>query len=181
VRATSIVLAAAGALILGALLLLFVRVESAPEVEAPRDELAAAMRRYDRNQAMKTASGSRLRQLQAEARAEDTDEAPLPIAREWRSQPAKAQDLHDGVTSTDMAARLDKAQTLYRERKYREAMEASIQLLEEVPDNKQLKRIIIRSACMEKERDTAMRYMGQLPDRDQEFLRAHCKTHGVDM
>ena len=180
-RATNIVLAVAIALVMGALLVLFVRVESTPEIAAPKDELAAAMRRYDRNQAMKTATGSRLRQLQAEAQAEEMDGPPPVLAKDWRAEPAKAHDLHDGVTSTDMVARLDKAQTLYRERKYREAMELSIKLLDEVPDNKQLKRIIVRSACIEKDRDTAARYMGQLSERDQEFLHSHCKRYGVDM
>jgi predicted Zn-dependent protease len=181
VRITSIVLAAAGVLSLGALLVLLLWVESEPEVEVSREQLAAAMRRYDRNEAMKTASGSRLRQLQAEARADEEGERPFVEPHDWRSQPAKAHDLHEGVTSTDMAARLDNAQTMYRERKYREAMETSIELLQEVPDNKQLKRIIVRSACIEKERDTATRYMKLLPDSDQEYLRAHCETYGVNI
>jgi predicted Zn-dependent protease len=181
VRATSIVLAAAGVLSLGALLILFFQVEGGTEVEVPRDQLAEAMRRHDRHEAMKTASGSRLAQLQAEARAEEGDEVPFVEAHDWRSKPAKAADLHEGVTSTDLATRLDNAQTMYRERKYREAMEASMKLLEEVPDNKQLKRIIVRSACMEKERETAVRYMGQLSGSDQEYLRAHCETYGVKL
>jgi predicted Zn-dependent protease len=179
VRATSIVLVAAGVLSLGALLFLLLQVEGETEVEVPREELAAAMKRYDRHEAMKTASGSRLRQLQAEARVDEDGEIPYVEPHDWRSQPAKAHDLHEGVTSTDLATRLDNAQTMYRERRYREAMEASIALLQESPDNKQLKRIIVRSACIEKDRDTALRYMKQLSDSDQEYLRAHCDIYGV--
>lgn len=187
-RVRSIIIALAVFLVLGGLVFLFALVTEGPSDAVPQEKLTQALQRYERTQAAEKAASVERPQPPRPGTPElllsdvpEEDAGPPPEPWQARSKPAHAPDLHEGISDDDLAARLDEAQTLYRSRRYKEAIAQSVELLDEVPDNMQLKRIIVRAACIEGDIGTAGTYIEQLPERDKPFLRSHCKRYGVDM
>lgn len=178
-RVSSIIFAVSAPLVFGAMVYLLMLVTEQPAHPVPQEKLAQALKRYERAQAMKTATGSELKFLQAEQAAEEEEKPAIPW--EARAIPAKAPELHTPGLSESLIVRLDNIQTMYRNTEYRAVIDQGIKLLEEVPDNLQLKRLIIRSACIEKEPDIARKYIPELPERDHTFLYSHCERYGVKL
>lgn len=95
-----------------------------------------------------------------------------------RSEPAKNKELYRDVEGEELINRVNNMHISYRKREYRHVVNEAQQLLEEVPTNKQIRRILVRSACMVGKMELAEKHMVQLSASDQDYLRRHCKIYG---
>lgn len=95
-----------------------------------------------------------------------------------RSEPAKNRELYRDVEGEELINRVNNMHIAYRKREYRHVVSEAQQLLEEVPTNKQIRRILVRSACMVGQNELADKHMAMLSASDQEYLRRHCKIYG---
>lgn len=174
-----ILLLGAGAAVAGAVVYLVFLVDEEPETPAVRAK-PTAQRNARVAPARATKNSTRMNKVPPlpEYMQEGLQDPPKP----WqaRSEPAKAHALFVGVPDDDLklAERVSLANHAFRKRKYDKAIDESIALLQEIPQNQQLRRIIVRSACLGNRSDIAKEYMLQVSPSDQHYLVRHCRTYG---
>ena len=95
-----------------------------------------------------------------------------------RSEPAKNRELYRGVEGDELINRVNNMHISYRKREYQHVISEALELLEEVPKNKQIRRILVRSACNVGRMRLAEKHMAMLSESDQDYLYQHCKTYG---
>ena len=105
------------------------------------------------------------------------DSPPKPF--QARSEPAKNHELYRGVEGDEMSHRVNNFHIKYRKRKWREVLAEAPALIEELPENVQIRRILVRAACNLGEVKLGHEYMKPLPESDQIYLREHCRIYGA--
>lgn len=109
-------------------------------------------------------------------RLPDGSERPKPF--QARSEPAKNHALFVGVKTREMEYRVDNVNGAYLRGEYETVISEATQLIEEIPENQQLKRLLIRAACLAKKPDIARAWLPKVSESDQVYMRSHCKTYG---
>ncbi len=181
-RIQSIILIVAAALVLGALGVLFVKVQRSPDSSVPAEKLAAASARHKAQNRGGPASASARKS--APTPPKSLERKPPSTRQKSFADRAKVGDRRgDAPTemTEEMIARIDEAQTSYRKREYQAALDQAVDILQQLPENRSMLRIAVRSACAVGEERKAREYFGKLRKREQRYMISHCKRYGVEV
>jgi hypothetical protein len=182
------VLAIGCALIAPLAIYLFIEVRAEPDVEVDADKLAraeAAAASRDRvgasyqrpaSEATAPAPGRR-----SPATGDSGEAASLPVAVTGVSASidTEAPELDDNAPFVDKVA---VARKLYGRRRYEQAYELALQLLEEEPNNRRVLRVVIASACIMARPEPAETYYARLKmPKDRRQMQRRCTAYGVEL
>ena len=103
----------------------------------------------------------------------------LPKPFQARSEPAKNVELYRGVTTDEMSHRVNNYHIKYRKRQWQDVMAEGPALMAELPENTQIRRILVRASCNAGEVELGHKYMEPLSDRDKSYLEEHCRIYGT--
>ena len=176
-RARNIVFALIGTTVVGAVAYLMVLVFEEPKSEVkvkPREQPASPSRQVANERPA----------IGAPPKAQDMPDYLLegirnpPKPFQARSEPAKNRELYRGVEGDELINRVNDMHISYRKREYDHVISECLDLLKEVPKNKQIRRILVRSACFVGNYKLADEHMAQLSLSDQGYLKRHCEMYG---
>jgi hypothetical protein len=160
--------------LLGVLVYLHVAVHAAspapggaPTAAAPIE--APAARASDRDS---QAESSRNR-LPALARTAPVTPAPRPS----EPQPVPTDLATD--PNLEVATAMDEVNRLYDRSDYDAAQQGALRILERMPGNVRMLRLVVSSACMMGEPDKAQKYWIELPEHDRAQMTTRCARFGV--
>ena len=76
-------------------------------------------------------------------------------------------------------AAMDEANKLYDQGDYEAAQKQALRVLEQDPKSVRMRRIVVSSACMGGDADTAHKHYGLLPAKDQADMAKRCERYGI--
>ena len=182
-----------GALFISALVIyLFIEVRAEPGVDVDPDKLAEAKSRAERSQAARERSKP-IARADSSARVKAPEPEPEPEiaahARADDSPPIAVAGVSAGINITPpdldgkpFVEKIKVARKLYGKRRYEQAYELALKLLEEEPNNRRVLRVVIASACVMAKPEEAESYYERLKmPRDRTQMRRRCKAYGVEL
>jgi hypothetical protein len=178
----TIALLVAGAVVLVAILGLFLDVREAPARPNPA-EIDDARQRHRARRVAPAAS------TMADPWARPSEAArPLPIGRGGVREPepvppptpreAAVPNL-EGDPRLALATTKDEANRLYDKMDYEAAMTHALSVLEREPGDVRMLRVVVSSACQLGDADKARQYWTQLPPHDQNQMNRRCQRYGI--
>jgi hypothetical protein len=195
-----IALAASAVVVLGAVLLLVIKVKAEPSYEVDPAEIAKAKSAYERRTrdiASPTPTTTRRSRRTRRPRRRTTmdkkkDEKPevarpsRPLSRTTR--PALAGRaigskiaINRGGANDDLKKRMARANRFYDRGAYEEAKQAAMEILKESPRNIRMLRIVVSTACVMGDPAIAKQYSARLPRRDLNQMKRRCKHYNVNL
>lgn len=198
----TIVLPAATVAVLGALLVLFFRVRSEPEVEIPEAALAQARAEYERSQSRSEVEAFQANRGDTPARplrrppvtepapsgsGGSGDEVPLtrPAVRRSVSNVRAASDspaaagVPSAPPSSDDAK--EPVRNAYQQNDFSTALELSEKYLSEFPGDPYVLRVAGVSACATGEDAIARKYFALMTATDQAIVSRRCGRYGIEL
>jgi len=186
-----VVLIGASIVLAGVLVYLFFAVRSGPPAPiaapvSPRSEAPApteAPAREDdpwsrtRNDARGPAVHS---QLGKTAALVDPDHAAAPIDVPAAPAPPPGTPSLADDPNLELSTALDEANRFYDRGDYDTAQEVALKLLDRLPGNVRMLRVVVSTACLMGDPDKARRYLGQLPERDKQQMITRCARNGIN-
>jgi hypothetical protein len=178
---------------MGALLTLLLKVGASPAAEVPEAALAEARRRYQQKQtAQAWAQSSNAVRGPAVSRTvtEPRPEPPPkprpepPPERVHEPPPPEISRLlseRSAGKGVELKERMDEVNSLYDRRDYEAAISTAREILAESPGNVRMLRVVVSSACMMGDGNTAQEFLAQLPRRDQRQMRTRCNRFGTEL
>ncbi len=188
--------AAASVLVL-AIVLLYMRVSRSASPDVDPDQLAEAAKEYQ--------SRSRAAPVPSTSRSLPTPTAvstPVPPAPTPPSEPEVVEPKRSAITSMRAGAlQLPKTHKkelgssaadqpyedrrlatnkLYDRHRYPQAREAALKLLEEQPDDRRMRRVVVSASCIMFEPDVAREHYQKLAERDKKTMKLRCARYGVE-
>ncbi len=205
----SIILAASAAAVLGALIVLFFKVQASPAADVPVEALEQARQRHQRAQRARPAprnpvlASPGLAAERKPVRVKKSDRAERPktparlprapidrldrVAGDRRIRPRIGKEVRSGGPEEDssggdkeLQAGMSEANRLYDRADYDGARTKAQELLKEHPDNVRMLRVVVSSSCMMGDEKTAQAHYERLPERDQRHMRRRCSRYGVE-
>jgi hypothetical protein len=201
----SLVLGGIAAVILIALVMLFLKVTESPAHEVDKDKLARAQANYQRQRAAAERAVPSLpeappRRTQAR-RVPDPEpepevvmpDRPMPrtldgiAIRDPRTAPGiSAIGLGEGAgmdgDGASVKSKMDGANKLYDRADYEGAREAALEILKDHPNQTRMLRVVVSASCIMGDADMAEEYFGALTrDKDRDQMSRRCKRYGVDL
>ena len=94
-----------------------------------------------------------------------------------------ATDGDDDGTNPDVDIELamDEANKSYDHNDYEAVVKQALKVLGKTPDNVRMLRIVVSSSCLMGDPDTATKYFGQLPARDQSDMVKRCSRYDITL
>ena len=191
----TIVLVTATVAVLGALLVLFFQVRSAPEIEVPDEALAQARAQYERSQSRQGSEAFQADRGDAPARpprrpppetaaagatADERPSGPPAIRRSFSNvRPATdspASEIPSMTTSQDAK---DPVRAAYDQGDFSTALELAEKYLSEFPGDGYVLRVAGVSACAMGEEAIARKYYAQMTATDQSIVSRRCSRYGI--
>jgi hypothetical protein len=187
----TIALIAATVVVLGALLVLFVRVRSAPEIVVPEDALSEARARYEREH---TETGNaRASESSAPVQADRSPAAPRPPQRPPVDEPSAEErrprrsaagvpplsGSSEPAPASDTEAELNAVRIAYDHGDFELALELAEKFLSRHGTDDYIKRVAVVSACAVGEEAVARRHYQESAARDQALVAKRCSRYGV--
>ena len=190
----AIALATATVVVVGALLVLFIRVRSEQEIVVPEDALSEARARYERAR-----TGTRARAPEAPFQADRSAMATRPSQRPAMEEPA-ASDLPTRVGSSVPRAESDSPQAppslpaapsseqqpmvervraAYDHGDFESALDLAELFLSEDPRNEYVRRVAVVAACAMGEEAVAQKHYNEMIARDQAVVAKRCRRYGI--
>ncbi|WP_428267736.1 hypothetical protein [Haliangium sp.] len=197
-----IALVAATALVLGAVIVLFVEVRASPTIEVPEEALAQARARYDRSQSERARARPKVPTRPvaparpAPSRAEREDEPePEPRVEMSPSNRAEAERRAADVAEKklaqqqaerdkreDVRERRERVRAAYDSADYEVALSEALELLPLAPTNRYVLRVAVTAACATGKNDVATEQYGLLfRDEDRRIVRTRCARYGIEL
>jgi hypothetical protein len=93
---------------------------------------------------------------------------PLPVPTDLATDP-----------NLEVAAAMDEVNRLYDRSDYDAAQQGALRILERMPGNVRMLRLVVSSACMMGEPDKAQKYWIELPEHDRAQMTTRCARFGV--
>jgi hypothetical protein len=118
----------------------------------------------------------RAESMQTGARAIERT-APVVAARRTEPQPVPTDLATDPNLET--ATAMDEVNRLYDRSDYDGAQQGALRVLERMPGNVRMLRVVVSSACMMGEPDKAQKYWLELPAHDRAQMTTRCARFGV--
>lgn len=177
-RARNIVFALIGTAVVGAVAYLTMLVFEDPKADVKVKKRERRVAPMPVGQSMRPAIGAPPRPQDdlPDYLLEGIRNPPKPF--QARSEPAKNRELYRDVEGDALIHRVNNMHIAYRKREFQHVISEAQELLEEVPTNKQIRRILIRSSCNVGRFKLADEHMAKLSESDQEYLQRHCKIYG---
>jgi hypothetical protein len=192
----TIALAVATVVVMGALLVLFVRVRAAPEIVVPEDALSQARARYQR---ARGASGAAQppEPFQADRGPAATpppppslptsaDESPAVERRRRRTgalpssgSPAAASPAPAAGSPGQTIVPQNEVRNAYDTGDFETALDLAEKRLRDHPDDQYAKRVAAVSACAMGEEAVALRHYEELTPRDKPIVARRCSRYGI--
>ena len=195
----TIALVTATVVVVGALLVLFVRVRSEQEIVVPEDALSEARARYERAR-----SGTRGRASESSFQADRSEMATRPSPRPSTEEPA-APDQADQTNQTgrrmSSAARaasdsppapppappasssgqltVEQVRNAYDHGDFESALDLAERFLSENPKDEYVKRVAVVAACAMGEEAVAQKHYNETIPRDQPVVAKRCRRYGI--
>jgi hypothetical protein len=189
----TIALVTATVVVVGALLVLFVRVRSDPEIVIPEDALSEARARYERAQ-----TGTRGRAPEASFQADRSAVATRPSQRPsmeessasyrpWRPGNSAARTASDSPqappslpppSSSDQLT-VEQVRTAYDHGDFESALDLAERFLSQDPKNDYVKRVAVVAACAMGEEAVAQKHYNETIPRDQPVVAKRCRRYGI--
>jgi TolA-binding protein len=188
----TIALATATVVVLGALLVLFVRVRSAPEIVIPEDALSQARARYERTR-IGTGSGEAPEAFQADRSAAATRPSPRPSAdgppvedrraRRTRVRPASDSPAASPPTPSGQSTiGQNDVRNAYDHGDFETALDLAEKFLRQYPKDEYtdyVRRVAAVSACAMGDEAVAQKHYNEMLTRDQPVVAKRCSRYGV--
>lgn len=191
----TIALITATVAVLGALLVLFVRVRSEPEIAIDEDALDLARAQYERSRAGAAQSRDSFRAERGEAARAPraaADQAPVEERRLRRStsnvrpasdSPAAARAPRPPPAAPPGSTMVSQGEvrTAYDRGEFESALELAEKRLRDVPTDDYSKRVAVVAACAIGEEDVARKHYIEMVPRDQPVVAKRCSRYGVEL
>jgi hypothetical protein len=187
----TIALIAATVVVLGALLVLFVRVRSAQEIVVPEDALSRARDHYERahtgtGNARVSEPGAPFQADRSPAAARPAprppvDEPPAEERRPRRSAPGvpPLSRSPEATRTSDSETELDAVRVAYDQGDFELALDLAEKFLSRHGTEDYIKRVAVVSACALGEEAVARRHYQEAAARDQALVAKRCSRYGV--
>ncbi len=185
----SIVLVTATVAVLGALLVLFFQVRSAPELEVPEEALARARTQYERSQARSESEDFQADRGAAAPRRPAApelgtdepsgDERPQTRPAVRRSVSNVRAATPDPVMPPSSSAAQDRVRVAYDENDFETALSLAQTYLNEFPGDGYVQRVAGVSACAVGQEDIARKYYAVMTATDQSIVARRCSRYGI--
>lgn len=191
----NIIISASAAVLLGAMLVLLVKVQESPAGSVPETALAEARQRHERAQSRRAppAPASEPRSItprersprpakkpRTRAASEDSPPRPRPSIRGRSLSGVINQSPRDRAES--LKERMDAVNSLYDHKDFEAALDAARVILEESPRNVRMLRVVVSSACIMGQPEVALdSYLLLPPAPHQRHMRKRCARYGVDL
>lgn len=185
-----IALVTATVAVLGALLVLFIRVRSEQEVVVPEDALSMARARYEQAQA--GVRGRRASEPTASFQADSSATATRPPQRPAMDEPAAERPGPPGTSgvraappspapasTSDTETELNAVRTAYDQGDFEQALDLAEKFLRRNGMDDYIKRVAVVSACAMGEEAVAQRHYNEMTSRDQPVVAKRCKRYGI--
>jgi hypothetical protein len=189
----TIALVTATVVVVGALLVLFIRVRSEQEIVVSEDALSEARARYERAR-----SGTRERASEPSFQADRSAMASRPSQRPPMEEPA-ASDLpmRPGGSATRVASdgpqppppvppasstgqlTVEQVRNAYDHGDFESALDLAERFLSENPQNDYVKRVAVVAACAMGEEAVAQKHYNETVPRDQPVVAKRCRRYGI--
>jgi hypothetical protein len=181
-----------GLVVAGLVVYLFIEVRAEPSVEVDEARLArarseAASRARSARPTPSPSTGGSISSNARVVRPGEKQDSPAPQPRQppvavagmTANLDTSIPDLADAKTFTD---KVKVARRLYGRRRYEQAFELAVQLLEEEPNNRRVLRVVIASACIMANPTDAEKYYQRLKmARDRKQMQRRCNAYGVEI
>ena len=196
VRPKTVIAAAAIAALALALVLLLI------EVRSPGGEVASVPAADDDRAAPVDAAAS----APVEEPASEPDRSPAAITAGADSspetppkifvRPVPGAQMPDEITADNLAdikiqrdaapegsesARVQSIRRLHRQRRYAEAVDEGLALLDDFPDNTAVRSTVVSIACVLRDAALAREHYAELPERLRPRARSRCEKYGVEL
>jgi hypothetical protein len=187
----TIALAIATVVVLGALLVLFVRVRAAPEIVVPEEALEQARTRYQR---ARGGSGDGGAAVTASSQPASADESPAMERRRRRTgalpssgsspPPASASSgsrasAPASRSSEQGAVPLSEVRNAYDTGDFETALDLAEKRLRDHPEEDYVKRVAAVSACAMGEEGVARKHYEEMSVRDRPIVSKRCSRYGI--
>jgi hypothetical protein len=93
--------------------------------------------------------------------------------------PATGGDDDGTSPDVDIELAMDEANKSYDHNDYEAAVKQALRVLGKTPDSVRMLRIVVSSSCLMGDADTATKYFGQLPARDQSDMVKRCSRYDI--
>jgi hypothetical protein len=189
----TIALIAATVAVLGALLVLFIRVRSAPEIVIPDDALSVARARYESIQtgrapaafASERGAGARPpRRPPASEPASEPGAEPFdgePIARRSISTVRPAAGSGESPVYSPPTGEQERVRAAYDHGDFEGALELAEQFLRQYPKDPYVKRVAVVAACAMGEEAVARKHYQEMAASDQPIVAKRCSRYGIQL
>lgn len=200
----TIVLVTAAAAVLGALLVLFFQVRSAPEVEVPEEALAQARAQYERSQSRSASGAFQADRGDALARPSRRPPTPEPAADgagaddQAVRRPAVRRSVSNVRAASDSPAASDSSSAVpqhlpssddakdpvrnaYDQGDFSSALELAEKYLSQFPGDGYVLRVAGVSACAMGEDAIARKYYALMTATDQSIVGRRCSRYGITL
>lgn len=181
----TIALATATVVVMGALLVLFVRVRSEPEIEVPEEALSMARAAYEQ---ARSRAGEPHTAFAAATRPSQHTSADEPSVGDRRSRrvevrpasgsPAASPPSAGSGSGSTMVAQND-VRTAYDHGDFESALDLAEKLLRQNPKDEYVKRVAVVAACALGEEAVAQKHYSEMIPRDQPVVAKRCSRYGV--
>lgn len=190
----TIALTSATVVVLGALLVLFVRVRSAQEIVVPEDALSSARAHYEQAQ---TGTGSgRAPEASASFQADRSpaatrpsqrpavDDSPVEERRPRRStsgvrQASGSPEASSSPPSAEGMAEQNEVRTAYDHGDFESALDLAEKFLRQYPRDEYVRRVAAVAACAMGEEAVAQKHYNEMIARDQAVVARRCSRYGI--
>lgn len=195
-----IALAASAVIVLGAVLLLVVKVKAKPKYEVSADKISKARSAYERRTraeksalppplTSRTRTRARTRRPKPVKRDDSSpglDRSTKSISGVGRPSLAGARAMNSKVSldrggNNDLKKRMAKANRLYDRGAYEDAKAAALDVLKDSPRNIRMLRIVVSTGCVMGDGGIAKQYAAKLPKRDFNQMKRRCKHYNVEL
>ena len=192
----NILLVAFSVAVLGALVLLLVKVNAGAAVDVPEEALNEARARYARSQAARNrrspappaasnaAAAAAARALRARKEAEQARSSSGRTPPEPRRPPARLPPQEarreDSPREQDLASQRQELRSAYDRGNYELALQYAKGYLRERPNDRYVMRVTVTSACAAGDEETARAIYEQMIEEDRRIERLRCAKYGVE-
>lgn len=189
----NIALVAFSVVVLGALVLLLVKVTASAEVEVPEEALAEARARYARSQAAHNRASSAppaaasssaaeaARARRARMAAEQAREAPPPRRTTARLPPQPEEPPRElSPREEDLQTQRNELRSAYDRGNYEVALQQAKEYLRLRPNDRYVMRVTVTSACAVGDEETARALYEQMVEEDRRIERLRCAKYGFE-
>ena len=191
----NVIFAAVVVVVLGALLLLVLKVKEGPS-KVSDDKLAQARAAHSRSGASRpttratpdegadSAASSKRASKRTKSAPKDDDAVDESDVVQPKMPSVKMSGVAPAVSikprGDDFGSRMDEANNMYDKKDWEGAQEKAIELLKESPRSVRMMRIVVSTACHMGQQDLAAEWWAKLPDKDKLIMAKRCEQYEIE-